>query len=100
MTKVLDATMSVTLNALRWSSLVIRGDPSCVDVGFLLDASDTRRFSVQMEESAPHPQSHIDDLRTARATCLVPAGSMCGQDEEAVAFGELRDRQHLCSLSA
>ena len=80
MTTALNA-MSVPLNALRWPSLG-HGDPSCRDAGFLLDASDTRFHKTNLHRAKrvhqpPHPQSRIDDLRTASAKCLVPEGSMC-----------------------
>ena len=61
MTTALNA-VSVPLNALRWSSLGTYGDPSCLDVTFLLDAK--RQVLRSRKQHAR------------------------GEDEDATAFGE------------
>ena len=65
---------SVTLNPLRWSSLGTHGHPSCPD-----KKGSIRQICTEGREcpQPPHQQSHIDDVRTARAKCFLPEGSMC-----------------------
>ena len=98
MTTALTA-MSVPLNALRWSSLGIRGDPSCLDLGFCLTPAtqgSTRRICTEGRECTTHHTrnrtSMICELHTPNASCSRKQ-HVCGEDEEAVAWRPCTTRQ-------
>ena len=61
--------------------------------------------SRKRDYQPPHRRSHIDDVRTASAMCLVPQGSKCAVKTQRlsrlannVTSTVQRDNQNLCSL--
>ena len=105
--------MSVPLNALRWSSLWIHGDPSCLDVRFFCltpaTQGSTRRICTEGRGCTNHHTRNRTSMICELQASKWPRSRrqhVCGEDEKAVAFGELRgvhvrrDRQNPCSLFA